>query len=88
MRDIVLFTVGFFSWMMVDHAYAKDSTQQECTAITVPKSVHLPVRMNGTLQKAPVEISLAFAEMINTVQLPRGFEAVGGGRDVVIACTK
>ena len=88
MRDVFMIIIGFLGWMMVENAHAKSNVQQECTAISVPKSVHMPVRMNGTFQKAPVDISPVFAEMINTVQLPTGFEAVGGGGEIVIACTK
>ena len=87
MRDVFMVIVGFLGWLMVDNANAKSNVPQECTAISVPKSVHLPVRINGSLQKAPVEMSRAFAEMINTVQLPPGFAAVGGGGEFVIACT-
>ena len=88
MRDVLLIIIGMLGWFVIANANAQGGTLQECTAIAVPMSSNLPVRVNGALQKPPVEISQTFAESINTVQLPDGFQAIGGDSKVVIACTK
>ena len=60
------------------------SPPQQCTAIQVPKSTNMSVRVNGKKTDPPVNVSKAFAPIVSTVQLPEAL-AVGGGDGVVIA---
>ena len=87
MRDVIIFIVGVLSALTIHSASAQKNDLQECTAISVPTSINLPIRAAGQLQQPPEEISVAFKEILNTVQLPAGFQAVGGGDGMVIACT-
>ena len=75
------FLIGLMSYLC-----GAQSTPQQCTAIQVPKSTNMPVRVNGKKTDPPVNVSKAFTPIVSTVQLPRGFKAVGGGNGVVIAC--
>ena len=86
MREAVIFVLGALGWMAISSASA-DEGPQECTAISVPESVNLPIRAAGTLMQPPTELSAVYKELLNTVQLPPGFHAVGGGSGMVIACT-
>lgn len=80
----IFFTIVFFG--CAAFLLGNQGTAQQCTAIKVPESINQPVWVNGKKTKPPVEISKAFVPVLSTVQLPRGFKAVGGGDGFVIAC--
>lgn len=61
---------------------------QRCTAISVPISTNFPVVIAGKKMKAPQEYSAAFKPILSLVELPQGYQAVGGGAGFVIACSE
>lgn len=66
----------------------KPKLSQYCTAIKVPTSTNLPIVVAGQEFKSPQDYSAAFKPILSTVELPKGYRAVGGGAGFVIACTE
>ena len=87
MRQLLLLICTALIALLTLGARAKRAPQQ-CTAIKVPTSTHLPVVVGGSRVPPPTELSAAFKPLLNTVELPEGYRAVGGGGDYVIACTE
>ena len=77
----VVFLLGATAYLLGSQA-----SPQQCTAIKVPESTNQSVWVNGKKTEAPTQISKAFVPILSTVELPRGFKAVGGGGGMVIAC--
>lgn len=69
-------------------AMGSQKPPQRCTAIQVPTSTGFPVVMIGQRFETPSELSQAFKPVLNTIELPKGYRAVGGGAGMVIACTE
>ena len=67
---------------------SNSGAQQYCTAIKVPISTNLPIKIAGQEFKSPQKYSAAFKPILSVVELPKGYKAVGGGAGFVIACTQ
>ena len=67
---------------------SNSGAKQYCTAIKVPISTNLPIKVAGQDFKSPQDYSAAFKPILSVVELPKGYKAVGGGAGFVIACTE
>ena len=67
---------------------SSSGAKQYCTAIKVPISTNLPIKVEGQDFKSPQDYSAAFKPILSVVELPKGYKAVGGGAGFVIACTE
>ena len=80
---VVLLSVSFLLL-----ASRSPAGQFECTAISVPKSENFPIIHNGERTESPAHLSDVYKTILITVELPDGFEPVGGGGGQVVACRK
>ena len=60
---------------------------QTCTRIKVPETINMPVVIQGKRTLPPVSVSPAFKPIYGVVEIPEGYQVVGGGDQYVIACT-
>ncbi len=88
----LVFILTFGSNLLLTHSSTSTAkstpTTQNCTAIKVPISTNLPIKVAGQQFKSPQEYSAAFKPILSVVELPKGYKAVGGGAGFVIACTE